>query len=80
MMTWNEQTSRSVGTTAGRLLNARRLRAAENWLSLVIGGKSVPKANASRYARLLLETVWEMRRVAASALTQRPNRPSKGRV
>lgn len=66
-----EVTSASVATQAAKLLNGKRFAAAEAWLMTVAEGYY---ADHQRHAKTLLDACAAMRSVAASALTQRPDR------
>jgi hypothetical protein len=70
----NERTSQAVGTLAGGLLNGRALKAAEAWLHRCASGEATTPEEDTTHALTLIGAVAAVRSVAASALTQRPNK------
>jgi hypothetical protein len=72
-----EQTSRTIGSLAGQILNGRSLKAAEAWLSACAAGEATTPEEDATHALTLLGALTSMRAVAASALTQRPNAPKR---
>lgn len=68
----NEQTSASVGSLAGGLLNGRALKAAELWLHNCAAGRATTPDDDTTHALTLIGALAAVRSVAASALTQRP--------
>lgn len=65
-----ERTSDSVARIAGQLLNGQQYMDAEKWLTELADSPSTTAA-ARGHANVLLALIASMRRVAASALTQR---------
>lgn len=66
----NERTSSSVAHVAGQLLNGQNTAAAIEWLERVADNPGTTE-EARAYAITLLGVMAGVRRVAASALTQR---------
>lgn len=65
-----ERTSKQIATIAGQLLNGKLIKQAEEWLQFIVDDPTAPEV-ARDNATVLLGTMAQVRRVAASALTQR---------
>jgi len=70
----SEETSLSVGSIAGQILNGKAVRDAEDWLVEVITNPLTTET-ARTHATALIGMLASARSVAASALTQRPDKP-----
>lgn len=72
-----EQTSVSVGSLAGGLLNGKALKAAEAWLHRCAAGQATTPEEDTTHALTLIGALSAVRSVAASALTQVVNKVKK---
>lgn len=73
----HEQTSASIASIAGQILNGKALKAAEAWLNRCAAQQATTPEEDTTHALTLLGVLASVRSVAASALTQRPNKGKK---
>lgn len=73
----NEQTSTSVGSLAGVILNGKSVTAALRWLDKCATRQATTPEEDETHALTLLGAWEAVRSIAASALTQRPTKKAK---